>query len=691
MVQLLDKLVKQIAPTVDTTKLRIVRDSPMWHKVIDGQLFVPPTSVLHKNIVELDKFVEALKAFSWYEPTNSMYNWTDLQCTTISETPAIKELHDSLRHYKYTATDIETKRIEWEDNHMLSIGFAYNDNCAVAIEWSKLSDSGYDALQQILRDPTITFIWHNGKFDCTRLKYLANIEARVDEDTQLMHYACINERQGTHKLKDLGPLYLQAPQWDDELEELKARYCRQHKILLKQFTYDQIPMNVLIPYMQRDCIATLRLWYLFQQLQIPGTQWIYKKLCEASNTYKDVELAGFPINMEYMEDLEFTLETQLAKATKVFQTAVDKEWNPVVYVQESGAKSFPKSFNLKSPKQLKWLLEKMVGHTLESTDSATIDSLKGDNPQHDEFLTALKTVRKLNKQIDTYICGYRERVCRDHRLRGQFNLHGTETGRLSSNDPNMQNIPREGPIKKLFIASPGKVLLQMDYSQAELRVLAHLSQDTYMTQLYVEGKDIHSEMARQVYGENWTKENRSACKSIVFGSIYGRGPSSVAEQTGVSMTEARRLIEKVFSYMPQARDWIAQRRQMASKGEDCISIFGRHRHFVMLSHDALNHIQNEYINTPVQSAASDLTMFALMAIHDWLLQSDLSEKAQIISTVHDSIILEVAPELLDTVAQQCSHIMATVPKQMLPDLKVPFKADAEHGTVWGELKSWIKS
>src|SRR5262249_16194970 len=158
--------------------------------------------------------------------------------------------------------------------------------------------------------------------------------------------------------------------------------------------------------------------------------------------------------------------------------------------------------------------------------------------------------------------------------------------------------------------------LQLDYSQAELRVLAYLSKDEFLSEVYTNDRDIHSEMALNVFGPDYTKEDRRTCKEIVFGTMYGSGPGGVADTMSkfsdqvVSIAQAKSFIDKVFSYMPKARNWIQLQRKNADIGADCISIFGRRRHFVITDQSALNHIQNAYINTPIQSAASDFTLFA---------------------------------------------------------------------------------
>ena len=251
----------------------------------------------------------------------------------------------------------------------------------------------------------------------------------------------------------------------------------------------------------------------------------------------------------------------------------------------------------------------------------------------------------------------------------------------------MQNIPRDKKIKNLLCATPGYKLVQMDYSQAELRVLALLSRDPYLVSVYVNGKDLHDAVATEMFGPNFDKEQRVMAKTINFGIAYGRGPGSIAQTFKKSMNEARAIIAKWFKPMPYVKEWIDNRRAMAKRGEACTTIFGRERHFVVTNED-LNHIQNEYINTPIQSIASDFTMFSLIEIDKFLRENNLD--ARIVTTVHDSIIVECKDEkdLVDLVAQTCVRIMAETPLKYVPDCPVPFKADAEVGYAWGKLQSW---
>lgn len=708
----LQRFVRAVCPDIsDDKQVKCSHDQFSWFRIVcaTNTLVIPPLNYIKTNMLILDKTVEAIQAFAYSELGSPEYDWENLNLYEASTFEDILQMIDTVHKVaqgRDIGVDIETRRIEWEDNKLLSIGFATDESTCYALYNIPIKGARggelvwhpevWQALEDLLTDPNINFVWHNGKFDCSRLKYLCNLDARIDDDTMLYHYCAVNEKRGTHGLKDLGQLYLQAPAWDDELDKIKREYCKQHKIKLGDFMYDDIPTSVLVPYMQRDCIATLRLKRVLQRLGRPEASFIYGKLIEASNVFMRVELNGVRLDMNYLEDLEFELEKELEGATKRLNEVSATIWDPQQYSHDTGAKvKLTDEFNIKSPKQLKWMLQQVLGYPVPSTDAATIDMLIDEvdaglitNPRAKDFLQAIASVRKNSKYMDTYVQGLRECVCRDLRIRGTFNLHGTETGRLSSSNPNMQNIPRDKKIKNLLCATPDYKLVQMDYSQAELRVLALLSRDPYLVSVYVNGKDLHDAVAAEMFGPDFDKEQRVMAKTINFGIAYGRGPGSIAQTFKKSMNEARAIIAKWFKPMPYVKEWIDNRRAMAKRGEACTTIFGRERHFVVTNED-LNHIQNEYINTPIQSIASDFTMFSLIEIDKFLRENNLD--ARIVTTVHDSIIVECRDEkdLVDLVAQTCVRIMAETPLKYVPDCPVPFKADAEVGYSYGAMKEWI--
>ena len=714
----MDRIIKAIAPDMPEDRhVKQTRDVMAWYKVVFATktLLVPPVNIIKTNMRELERFSEAVKSFETMDFDSPMYEWGDEDLILSEATgddiiEALLQLPDKARQFdSMMAVDIETRRVEWEDNILLSIGFAYGPNHCLAVHNIPLRGAKHDdtcrwnhdaelldTFDWVFDQPDITYIWHNGKFDCGRLKYLVGIDAHVDEDTMLQHYAQINEKQGTHGLKELGQIYLQAPAWDDELDQIKREWCRKRKVPLKDFTYDSIPTATLIPYMQRDCIATYRLNQLFKKLARPGSDFIYHQLCRASTVYGSVELAGIKIDMDYLEDLEMQLDNLVAKSQKRLDTVSHKYWDPLLYSRATGAKVKPDmEFSPKSPKQLKWMLGEVMGHPVPATDALTMQTLMdeldsmGDaaDPDAKEFLESILDVRKYSKYLETYVLGIRDVLCRDNRVRCTFNLHGTETGRLSSSNPNMQNIPRNKMIKNLIVATPGTCLLQLDYSQAELRVLAMLSGDPALINIYVSGQDLHDAVADMMFGPDAhkNKELRVLAKTINFGIAYGRGAGSIATTFKKSMSEAQSIIDKWFKPMPKVKEFINNRRRMATRGEPCVTIFGRERHFIITDAE-LNHIQNEYINTPIQGTASDFAMLSLMNIYDYL-EANWKGRARIVSTVHDSIILEVEdkPEYLKEIGNACVNIMADTPLEYVPDCPVPFVADAEIGYKWGEM------
>lgn len=508
-------IVEAIAPNLPKNKeVRTSSNVERWFKVLGGVLNIPPENVLKGNFILMDKCIEAIHNFEKGEPPAGL--WDDSKVEGITFTTAeqcisaIRQLPERAVR-KRIACDIETRNTGYDGNKVLLVGFAYDDYKAIVI--SCFESEVTRELQNLFNRGDIMFAWQNGKFDTARLKYLLNIDARVDEDTMLMHYAGINERKGTHGLKDLGELYLQAPKWDDELDNYKKKWCLQNKVKLKDFQYDMIPKEILIPYLYRDCCATFQLVDVFKRLMRPGAIPVYTKLIKASNVFRDIEVAGCLIDNNYMYELQDKLDTLIYEAERHVKEESARTWDPIKYMQDTDVRAYPGNFNLKSPKQLKWMLETLTGEKLTSTNRETIDQLVEQYPDI-PFIKAIGDLRKYNKYMDTYVMGLLDVMNSDGRVHCTFNLHGTETGRLSCSEPNMQNIPRLKLIKNLFIAPEGYKLVQFDYSQAELRVLAWLSQDEYLRDSYRDGKDLHDAMALKIFGEGFTKEQRVQAKTV---------------------------------------------------------------------------------------------------------------------------------------------------------------------------------
>jgi DNA polymerase I-like protein with 3'-5' exonuclease and polymerase domains/uracil-DNA glycosylase len=307
---------------------------------------------------------------------------------------------------------------------------------------------------------------------------------------------------------------------------------------------------------------------------------------------------------------------------------------------------------------------------------------------------------KIATLYDMFVKSTPDRLHADGRIRGSFNPIGTITGRLSSSGPNLQQIPRNikedkfladvkiPSIKKLFTVPKRKnwFLMQFDYSQAELRVLASLSGEKTFIDAFNRGEDIHKSTAAEVSGvslEEVTDTQRGAAKAVNFGLLYGQGAEKLAKGIGVSLDEAKRFIKVYFQKLPAIQRYINRVKAHVRTEGQVISPFGRIRRLATAfspEPDVVASAERQAVNSPIQSAASDCTLKAIIAITAWLERKGL--RSHIIVTVHDSIILAVYRPEATLVYKRVKHIMETPPG---PWSLVPMVADAEIGHDWGTL------
>jgi DNA polymerase I-like protein with 3'-5' exonuclease and polymerase domains len=507
--------------------------------------------------------------------------------------------------------DIECSHTGWDNQNMLLLGIKPLENQEVQII-GNFNKHVCDKLNAFYKQSS-PFNWHNGKFDVGRMHRMLGVRARVDEDTMLLHYCGINEKKGTHGLKDLAPIYLNAPHWDDELDEYKHLYAKRNRIAMRDFRYDYIPRDILVPYLAMDCAATEQLLFKFRKLARPESAPVYANLVKSSNVYAVIEENGNYVDQDHLNNVHIDLAQQIEEAEDILEVATRRYWNAAKYMRDTGAKSAGTYFNYKSPKQLAWMLKEVTGANIGSTDKDALEELFEKYPEV-QFLRALMSLRKLQKMLGTYVDGIREAVCSDGRVHASYNLHGTETGRLSCSNPNMQNIPRDKKIKNIFSAAPGNILVQLDYSQAELRCLAYLSDDDWLTGVFERDEDLHDSVATAMFGPNFTKEERVKAKTVNFGIAYGRGAQSLMLEFGISLTAATDIIARWFEPMPKVKAWIEDVRTYPMTNRVFTTPFGRQRTFVVTNAN-YNAVQNESINFPDSRIHRDLTVFCFRQIN----------------------------------------------------------------------------
>lgn len=642
-------------------------------KVVGGKLQLPNVKWLQYHLNYLDSIVEAINAFKAGVLKGISYDVSKIEKTIIADPiDAIKVIRDLQSLYTIFAIDIETSNLstDKESNKLLCIGIAYAEDKGISILSTCFEDNKFKQLFNLfLNNRNKKFILHNGIFDKSRLKMLTDLDIKIDEDTLLMHYCGINEHKGTHGLKDLAQLYLGFPDWEKPLDEWKSGYCRQNKIKVKDFQYSYFSIEMLASYNVIDCCACYQLYEVFSKLMDPHSINIYHKLVEASKYYANMITRGMLLDIDYMEQLSESLEKQRIDLEEKLKTLM------------------PNVLPTSPVQVLSWLRRTFPYDNIESADKFTIDQLMVKYPDN-QALTTLLEYRKVIKYMKTYVVGLRERKDYQNIIHCEFKLHGTETGRLSSANPNMQNIPRNSLIKNLFISRPGYKFLQLDYSQSELRVLAYISDDQYLMQCYRDGRDLHDEIQKQLFKDKYdphSKDQRGIAKTINFGIPYGRSAQGIADKLMIPLSEAKQYLKHWFDASPKVLEYMDKHRRMAlaEPQEIYYTPFGRCRRYFITSAN-ISHVRNQAINFPISSTANDLTIYSLVEIGKWLEQECLD--AYLVNTVHDSIILEVRDKDAERIAKKCQDIMATIPQKYLPNVTMPFRADVDYGTRWGEMK-----
>ena len=350
------------------------------------------------------------------------------------------------------------------------------------------------------------------------------------------------------------------------------------------------------------------------------------------------------------------------------------------------------SFNINSTKQLGTLLFETLGlppvkktKTGYSTNADVLQKLKDKHP----IIPAIMDYRMLTKLNSTYAEGLLKVIGEDGRIHTTFQNLVTATGRLSSTEPNLQNIPVRtdlgSEIRKMFIPKDGCVLVDADYSQIELRVLAHIASDTVMMDAFTNGMDIHTVTASQVFavepGQVTALQRRHA-KAVNFGIVYGISEFSLAEDIGVSRYEAKAYIESYLAKYQGVRAYMKNVVELARKDGYTQTLYGRRRYIPELTSSNFNIRQAAEriaLNTPIQGTAADLIKMAMIRVHDALKKH--YPQAKLILQVHDELIVECPKELAEEVAKLVSREM-----EQIAVLNVPLTAEAKYGSSWLEAK-----
>ena len=390
------------------------------------------------------------------------------------------------------------------------------------------------------------------------------------------------------------------------------------------------------------------------------------------NVLLRMERLGIKINPEKLISLQKTLSADLVLLTKEIHTLGESE------------------FNIKSPKQLGEVLFQHIGlkggkktKTGYSTNEAVLSSLVSEH----NIIPKILEYREYQKILSTYVEPLLKLAQADDnsRIYTSFGQTGTATGRLSSRDPNLQNIPVRSDlgrsVREAFVAKDGYKLVSIDYSQIELRLLAHFSQDAALLEAFQNGVDIHLATSTILFGEADAKEKRSFAKSVNFGLLYGMGPKKLSDELGISTGEAKEIISNYFASFPTVKSFLEGIQERVKIDGYVETILKRRRLF---DYEAANGMQKaafmrESVNTVFQGSAADLIKLSMNQI-DSMIQDEKLDAFMLLQ-IHDELIFEVKEEKVEELSKRFVHTMSNV-----LELDVPLECSVSVGDSWGELK-----
>ena len=595
---------------------------------------------------------------------------------TILTRPQLEALIATLQESTAFAFDSETDSLDPMQANLVGLSFATQPGKAAYIP---LAHEYPGAPQQLDRGATLAAlaplfadagkkkIGQHGKYDLHVLRRHGIEVAGYADDTMLESFV-LNSGSSRHDMDSLAKRYLG---YDTiKYEEVAGKGA-------KQILFSQVALDDATRYAAEDADITLRLHRtLSPKLALePGLE----------RVYREIEMPLVPV-LERIENNGVMIDgnelrRQSANLSKRMLAA-----------QQKATELAGRTFNLDSPKQLQALLFDelklpAVLKTPTGQPSTNEEALEAIADQH-ELPRIILEYRGLAKLRSTYTDKLPEMVNRDTgRVHTSYHQAGAATGRLSSSDPNLQNIPirtEDGRrIRKAFVAPPGRKIVACDYSQIELRIMAHLSEDPGLVRAFESGADVHKATAAEVFGrklEEVTGNERRAAKAINFGLMYGMSAFGLARQLGIGRGEAQDYIALYFSRYPGVRDFMERTRQQAREQGYVETVFGRRLYLDYINKGTQGQrasAERAAINAPMQGTAADIIKRAMVAVDQWL--ADHASRALMILQVHDELVFEAEQDFVDRLLQEVTLRMSGAAQ-----LSVPLVVDSGVGDNWDE-------
>lgn len=599
------------------------------------------------------------------------------QYTTVLDKSTFDSMLQQLNAAELTAFDTETTSLDYMQADLVGLSVA----TAPGIAWYVPVAHDYvgapeqleldwvlEQLKPWLEDDSKAKVGQNLKYDKSVLARYNIVLAGIRFDTMLESYV-LNSVAARHDMDSLALKYLGYK--TVSFEDIAGKGA-------KQLTFNQIELEKAAHYAAEDADITLRLhqtlWPQLKQHQglVTVLQDIEMPLVDILSR---IERHGVLIDAKLLATQSEQLAARIAELEKLA-------------FEQAG-----KPFNLSSPKQLQEILfEQMQLPVLKKTPTgtpSTAEDVLAELALEYDFPKLITEHRGLTKLKSTYTDKLpRMQNAQTGRVHTSYHQAVAATGRLSSTDPNLQNIPirtEEGRrIRQAFIAPPGKKIVAVDYSQIELRIMAHLSQDKALLDAFAQGRDIHRATAAEVFGvalDEVTSDQRRSAKAVNFGLIYGMSAFGLAKQLGVSRNEAQQYVDRYFERFPGVLDYMERTRKQAHESGYVETLFGRRLYLPEINAQNMARrkgAERAAINAPMQGTAADIIKKAMLVVDNWLGQQDKPAAAMIMQ-VHDELVFEVDADKVSAVKQQLVELMAKAAQ-----LDVPLLAEAGDGDNWDQ-------
>jgi len=586
---------------------------------------------------------------------------------------------EKLKGAELIAFDSETTGLDAQKAQLVGLSFAITAGEAVYIPLAHSymgvpaqldRDQVLKALKPILEDPHKAKVGQHAKYD---INILANASTPilvqgVAFDTMLESYV-LDSTATRHDMDSLALKYLDHS--TIRFEDIAGKGA-------KQLTFDQIALELAGPYAAEDADVTLRLHQcLWAKLEAEPS---------LAKVLREIEMPLVPV-LARIERQGALVDAKLLGLHSV------ELGDKLVALERQAFEIAGEEFNLASPKQLGVILYEKLGLPIISKtakgQASTAEAVLAELAEQDyELPKVLMQYRSLSKLKSTYTDRLPEQINpRTGRIHTSYHQAVTATGRLSSSDPNLQNIPirtAEGRrIRQAFVAPAGYQLLAADYSQIELRIMAHLAQDEGLLDAFRHGRDVHKATAAEVFGvalDEVTSDQRRSAKAINFGLIYGMSAFGLAKQIGCDRKQAQAYIDVYFARYPGVLAYMERTREQASEQGYVETLFGRRLYLpeIRSSNQGLRKgAERTAINAPMQGTAADIIKRAMIAVDNWLSESGLD--AKVILQVHDELVLEVREDLIEQLREQIKQLMSGA-----AELDVPLLVEVGVGNNWDE-------